>query len=398
MKSKHHRIHSLTRRNFVRKTSLGFGAVSLGLLPGCSKPSDSTESDTAATTEEALDPNRKLGVALVGLGNYATNQLAPALMEAEQCYLNGIITGTNEKEKIWQDKYNIPVENTYNYENYDAIVDNKDIDIIYIVLPNSMHAEYTIRAAKAGKHVICEKPMAISVTECQQMIDACKEAGVKLSIGYRLHYDPFALEMMRLGQTQVYGKITDMEAGFGFTMSNLDQWRAKKPLSGGGPLMDVGIYALQGSMYTMGQLPASLKARETTKTKSNWPDMEGSMEWEMTFPSGVIAQYKTSYEENFEYLKARAENGYFELSPSYMYDGLKGITSDGPMDIQPVNQQAKHMDAFTDDIRNNRESITPGEMGMRDMYIIEKIYESAANGSQAMDLSKIPQVLHKYSA
>ncbi|MGI9542274.1 MAG: Gfo/Idh/MocA family protein, partial [Cyclobacteriaceae bacterium] len=191
MKTKHPKIYSLTRRNFVKKTSLGFGAVSMGLLPGCSKPSDGNEGETSEVTEEALDPNRKLGVALVGLGNYATNQLAPALMKTGQCYLSGIVTGTKEKEKIWQDKYSVPEENTYDYENYDAIADNQDIDIIYIVLPNSMHAEYTIRAAKAGKHVICEKPMAISMAECQQMIDACKEAGVKLSIGYRLHYEPF---------------------------------------------------------------------------------------------------------------------------------------------------------------------------------------------------------------
>ena len=396
MKKKYQKIHSLNRRTFVKKTSLGFGAMSMGILAGCSKPQNN-ESETIADPEEATTANKKLGVVLVGLGNYATNQLAPALEETELCYLSGIVTGTKEKEKIWQEKYNIPDGNIYNYDNYNEIADNDDIDIIYVALPNSMHAEYTIRAAQAGKHVICEKPMAISVAECQQMIDACKEADVKLSIGYRLHYEPFTREMMRLGQTQVYGKVTELEAGFGFTMGNLDQWRAKKPLSGGGPLMDVGVYALQGSIYTLGELPVSLKAKETTINKSNWPDQEGSLEWEMTFPSGVVAQYKTSYEENFEYLKAKAESGFFELSPAYMYHGLKGNTSDGPMDIQPVIHQAKHMDAFTNDIRNNTESITPGEMGMRDMFVIEKIYESAANDSKEMDLAGIPNVIDRYS-
>lgn len=398
MKKENHKIHPLTRRSFVKRTSMGFGAVSMGLFAGCTKASEGNQEETSEAEEPAIQTNKKLGVALVGLGNYATNQLAPALMETEHCYLSGIVTGTKEKEKIWQDKYNIPEANTYNYDNYDAISENPDIDIIYVVLPNSMHAEYSIRAAQAGKHVICEKPMALSVAECLQMIDACREAEMKLSIGYRLHYEPFTLEMMRLGQQRVYGKVTELEAGFGFTMGNLDQWRAKKPMSGGGPLMDVGIYAMQGSIYTLGELPVSLKAKETTKTKSNWVGLEGSMEWEMAFPSGVVAQYNTSYEENFEYLKVKAENGFFELSPAYMYHGLTGNTSDGPMTIQPVVHQAKHMDAFTMNIRNNTEILTPGEMGMRDMYMIEKIYESAANGSKEVDLSDIPQVQHKYSA
>lgn len=377
----------INRRSFVRQTSLGMGAFGLGLA-SCSSPKRE-ESATSAT-----EGTKKLGVALVGLGNYATNQLAPALQHTEHCYLAGIVTGTKEKEQIWQDKYGIPDGNIYNYDNYDSIADNQEIDIIYVVLPNSMHAEYTIRGAQAGKHMICEKPMAISVTECQQMIDACTQAHRKLSIGYRLHYEPFNAEMMRLGQKKVYGEITELQASFGFTMGNLDQWRAKKAMSGGGPLMDVGIYALQGSIYTMGALPVTVKAKETTKNKEAWQDVEGSLEWEMTFPSGVVAQYETSYEANMQFLKAKAENGFFELAPAYGYNGLKGVTSDGPMNIEPVIHQAKHMDAFTSNIRDDTPVIASGEMGMRDMYFIEKIYASAASGGDVLSLAGAPEVLH----
>ncbi len=383
----------LDRRNFIRKSSMGMGILGLGLMgSGCDKPQSQTQVEP--DENQAEDAPKKLGIALVGLGSYATNQLGPALLETEHCYLSGVVTGTKEKESVWQEKYGFPAENIYNYDNYEDIADNPDIDIIYVVLPNSMHAEYSIRAAQAGKHVICEKPMAISVAECQQMIDACNSAGVKLGVGYRLHYDPFNLEMMRLGQNEVYGKVTELEAAFGFKMGNLDQWRAKKALAGGGPLMDVGIYAIQGSIYTLGELPVELQARETTRDKNAWNEVEGSLEWTMTFPSGMIAQYETTYEDNIQYLKAKAENGFFELSPAYVYDGLKGNTSDGPMNFQPVNQQARQMDAFALNVMNHSEILVPGEMGMRDMYIIEKIYKSAANNGSIENLADIPEILH----
>ena len=192
----------------------------------------------------------KLGIALVGLGNYAGGQLAPALLQTEHCYLAGIVSGTPSKIDSWKARYNIAGENTYNYQTFDAIIENKAIDIVYVVLPNSMHAEYVIRAAKAGKHVICEKPMAISVDECDRMIAACKAAGRQLSIGYRLHFEPYNLEMARLGSQKIYGNIKNIKAGFGFTIGDPTQWRLKKALAGGGPLEDLGIYAIQGICYT----------------------------------------------------------------------------------------------------------------------------------------------------
>ena len=182
-----------SRRSFLKDLSVGLGAFSIAnALP---------ELAAAAVPKTP----RKLGIALVGLGSYATKQLAPALDSATDCYLSGIVTGTKEKESVWRAKYGIKKANIYNYENFDSIASNDDIDIVYIVLPNSMHAEYTIRAAKAGKHVICEKPMALTAAEGHTMIDACKANRVMLSIGYRLHFDPNTIEIMKLAEEQPYG-------------------------------------------------------------------------------------------------------------------------------------------------------------------------------------------------
>ena len=336
--------------------------------------------------------NKKIGVALVGLGGYSRGQLGPALLETEYCYLAGIVTGTKEKEAIWSEKYNIKKKNIYNYDNFDTIANNDDIDIIYVVLPNSMHAEYSIRAAKAGKHVICEKPMATSVEDCEKMISACKEAGKMLSIGYRLHFDPFHDQMMRLGQNRVYGDM-NITTSFAFKMGNLNQWRAKKELAGGGPLMDLGVYNIQGTIYTFGELPTSVKAKNTTINKADWKEVEGSIEWEMTFPSGK-AYCRSSYEEPYYcHLTAATEKGELKLSPAFIYNGLKGWTPDGPMTVNPVNQQAAQMDAFALNILQNTSSLVPGEMGLRDYFIIDKIYESMKNGGKEVSLNGIPEIL-----
>lgn len=337
---------------------------------------------------------RKLGVALVGLGGYSTGQLGPALQETEHCYLAGIVTGTPEKEDVWAEKYNIPRKNIYNYENYDQIADNEDIDIVYVALPNSMHAEYTIRAARAGKHVISEKPMATSSEDCRRMIEACKKAGKKLSIGYRLHFEPHHLRMMELGQKNGLGKLKKLSAGFSFVHKNPNTWRLDKEMAGGGPLMDLGIYCLQGCIYTAGEIPVEVTARDLTKKTEFFKEVEGTIEWELKFPSGFTSVCTTSYEDRANFLKAEAEEGVFELSPAFGYGGIQGRTPNGPMDLPNVNQQALQMDDFALCIKENRETIVPGEMGLRDVYIMEKIYEAARTG-KAISLKDTPKALHK---
>src|SRR5690606_16197384 len=143
---------------------------------------------------------KKPVVALVVLGYYSTDLLAPALQMTKHCTLSGIVTGTPSKAESWKKKYNIPDANIYNYDNFDTIADNPAIDVIYIVLPPSMHAEYSIRAAQAGKHVWCEKPMALTVEECQRMIDACNKNKVKLSIGYRMQHEPNTQKIIQFGK------------------------------------------------------------------------------------------------------------------------------------------------------------------------------------------------------
>ena len=372
--------HDKSRRKFLY--NLGLAGLSVPLISSGIKCADNEKTNP----QTMIDENKKagkLGIALVGLGGYAGGQLAPALQQTEHCYLAGIVTGTPSKIPTWKEKYNILDKNIYNYQTYDSIKDNPDIDIIYIVLPNSMHAEYVIRAAQAGKHVICEKPMALLVEDCDKMISACKKAGKMLSIGYRLHFEPYNLEMVRLGTQKVYGTIKKITAGFGFPLGDPSQWRVKKALSGGGPLQDVGIYCVQGICYTTGLEPIAVTAQEGPKTDTEkFKEVEQSLTWQFEMPNGIVAEGRASYGDPLNYLKAEAEKGTFELTSAYNYSGQKGNAPEGAMNLPKVNQQARQMDAFALSIKNNRSSIVPGEMGKRDVKIIAAIYEAMRTGNK----------------
>ena len=325
----------------------------------------------------------RLGVALVGLGSYSTYELAPALQETKNCYLAGIVTGTPAKEKIWSEKYNIPQKNIYNYENFDSIASNAEIDIVYVVLPVSMHKQYTIRAAQAGKHVISEKPMAITSADCQEMIDACKKAGKKLSIGYRLHFEPYNQEMMRLGQKKVYGKLVQIDCGNGFVYGgDPNAWRLKKAMAGGGGLMDMGVYCIQGARYVTGEEPLYVTAREEKTKPELFKEVDETVYFDLEFPSGCIAKGISSYNININYLNVKAEKGGFELSEAYRYGGMAGKTPMGPMNFPQINQQAAQMDDFANCITQNKNTIVPGEMGKQDIRIVEAIYRSIASGKR----------------
>lgn len=361
-----------TRRQFLKSLARGAGGAALAASAG---------PWVSAATARPAEP---LGIALVGLGNYATGQLAPALQETELCRLSGIVTGTPEKAAEWQRQYDIPDANVYNYETFDRMADNDAIDIVYVVLPNGMHAEYTIRAAEAGKHVICEKPMGTSAEECRRMIEACERKGRKLSVGYRLHFAPHHQRVMEIGQEEVYGPVTFLQSGFAFRLeaSSLDaphiQWRLNKELSGGGALMDVGIYAIQAARYVTGQEPVRVTAQAYNTRPALFDEVHETILFQLEFPSGVVLDGSTSYKSTYNRLHGTATNGWFELEPAFSYGGLHGRTHDGPMDLPNVNQQARQMDDFAACILEDRPSRVSGEEGLRDLLVIDAIYESIA--------------------
>jgi len=329
-----------------------------------------------------------LGIALVGLGTYSTYELAPSLQQTKHCHLAGIVTGTPEKEKIWADKYGIAEENIYNYENFDKIANNAAIDIIYVVLPNSMHADFCIRAAKAGKHVICEKPMAVSVLECDAIIEACEKANVKLSVGYRLHSEPYTQEAKRFVKEKTFGAVQYVSADAAyFSSTNPEQWRLNRKLSGGGALMNMGVYAIQSAIYGTGMNPISVKAQEFSTRPEYFKDTDETITAQFEFPNTAIGNIMTSHNANINRLFVTGEKGWFELNPANNYGPLSGRTSRGDEIKFPHERQQKlQMDDFAKHILMGAPNIVPGEMGKRDMIIVEAIYKSIREGGKRVDL------------
>ncbi|WP_420152807.1 Gfo/Idh/MocA family protein [Siphonobacter sp.] len=330
----------------------------------------------AATTPK----KDKLGIALVGLGYYSTDLLAPALQMTEKCYLAGIVTGTPAKAQQWKAKYNLADKNIYNYQNFDQIANNPDIDIVYVVLPPSMHREYVVRAAKAGKHVFCEKPMAPSVADCEAMIKACADNKVKLAIGYRCQHDPNIQAVMKMAKEQKFGKVKMVNSAAGYFDARTDHWKQKKAL-GGGVMGDMGVYALQGARLATGEEPISVIAQASTTRPDIYKEVEETMMFMLDFPSGARAACQTSFGINMNYLQVNYEKGWLKLEPQSGYLGNKGSMSDGTkIDFPIQNQQAKQLDEDCLAILNNTALIAPGEEGLRDIRVVEAIYKSVASG------------------
>jgi len=333
----------------------------------------------------AAESNGKpLGLALCGLGGYANGELSPALLETKNVKLVAAITGTRAKGEKLAKLHGFDEANIYSYDQWDKVAANKAIDIVYVVTPPGVHAQNVIDAFGAGKHVICEKPMATSVADCDAMIAAGKKAGKRLAIGYRLHFDPYHQELIRLAKTQEFGPFMKMTSANGFTLRK-HAWRIEKKLAGGGALLDMGVYSIQACCMAADANPVAVTAKELPKTQPDFfKEVEQAMEFRLEFANGAVADVWTGYDANRAEFRAEAAKGWFEGSkPVFSYRNLNISTSaKGKLDFGVFRQQQRHMDGVAEAFRKGTEVTCTGEVGRRDMVIVEGIYESIRTGKK----------------
>lgn len=358
------------RRNFLKKT--GALALASGLpwyLQG--------------------QPEQKpLGVALAGLGSYSTHQLAPSLERTGNCLLKGIITGSPHKIPAWQRQYDIKDQHIYDYAQMDQLANDDGIDVVYIVLPNSLHAEYAVKAAEAGKHVWCEKPMALDRSQCERIIQACQKNGVKLSVGYRMQHEPNTQTIMKWARSKPFGPITAVtaEAGFYFGGGNSDHWRLKRNM-GGGALYDMGVYCINGARYATGLEPIGVVAAISNERKQLFHEVDETTSFELYFPGDLKVSCTTSFGKSINQLRVQCKEGWYYLQPMQAYSGVGGKASDGTL-FKPIRekQQVLQMQNDARAIHRNLPVNVPGVEGLRDIIILEAIKKSAGNDSKYVQL------------
>lgn len=365
-----------SRRDFIQK--LGISALALHFAPLTGWAAN--RGNTTAAYDGPV-----LRVAIMGLGSYGT-RVAEAMQSCVKAKLVGVISGTPSKIKDWQSKYSIPEKNCYNYENFDQIRDNPDIDAVYVITPNALHHDQVIRVAKAGKHVICEKPMALNAGEGQEMIDACKKEKVKLLVGYRMHFEPHTLEIIRMRKNGDFGKITFFQGQCGFKIGDPTQWRLNKKLAGGGAMMDIGIYAINGSRYMTGEDPVWVTAQETKTDPVKFKEgVDETIQFQFGFPGGAVASCLSTYNmNNLDRFFLDGEKGFAELWPSTGYGPIKGRTNKGELNQPVTTHQTVQLEEMAGIILEGKQPVVPvdGEEALKDLKIIDAIYLAAKTGKK----------------
>lgn len=365
-----------SRRIFLQK--LGLSAITIPFMAANRKISND-----ALHLQPYQGP--MLRVAIMGLGNYGT-RVGEAMQSCKMARLTGLISGTPSKVKAWQAKYNIPDKNCYNYQNFDQVRDNPDIDAVYVITPNALHHDQVLRVAKAGKHVICEKPMALNAKEGQEMVDACKKAGVQLLVGYRMHFEANTLEIVRMRQAGELGKILFFQGLSGFPIGDPTQWRLNRQLAGGGAMMDIGIYSINGARYMVGEEPVWVTAQETRTNHEKFKEgVDETIQFQLGFPGGAVASCLSTYNmNNLDRFFLNGEKGFAELKPATGYGPIKGRTNKGELALPHATHQTVQMDEMASIILQNKQPIIPvdGEEGVKDLKIIDAIYQAVKTGKR----------------
>lgn len=331
----------------------------------------------------------RVGFAVVGLGSFALNQIVPSFGEARQAKLAALVSGSAEKAREVGRAYGVGPEHLYGYDDFDRIAQDPSVQVVYVITPNSLHEEFVVRAAKAGKHVLCEKPMAPTADACERMIAACRQADRRLMVAYRAQYEPFNMKAIELCRGGELGRIKLVNSDHGRTLDPqdpADQWRMSRELAGGGSLVDIGIYSLQAARYLTGEEPVEVRAMvSSTEGDPRFREVEETCLFQLRFPSGAVASLSSSYgHADVKRIQVMGEQASLELDPATDYYKhnlwVRTKQQERKVQVEDGNQFALQMDHMAGCVLEGKEPRTPGEEGLRDVRIMAAIYESAREG------------------
>lgn len=350
------------------------------------KPVSRTDRARGNPTGMPEAPERTVGFALVGLGKLTIGELLPAFGQCAAARPVALVSGDARKARSTAEAYGLDADSVYSYDDFDRIADDERVEVVYIVLPNSMHREFTERAARAGKHVLCEKPMATSSADCRAMMRACREADRKLMIAYRCQYEPYNQKMIEWARERPFGPIGFVTCDTVMDVGEGAQWRTDAELSGGGSLWDIGIYSLNGARYLTGEEPTHVSAFfQQSERDRRFREIEQGIAFQMRFPSGAVASCTSSFgTAKVNRFTVMARDGWYGLEPATSYRGQRLFRGQDQerteIQLEGVNHFAAEMDHMARCVIEGREPKTGGEEGLRDVALMELLYEAARTG------------------
>ncbi|MGI4861093.1 MAG: Gfo/Idh/MocA family protein [Janthinobacterium lividum] len=392
--------------SFAGGTALAAGIADNGGIAAAAanrvtlSPIENTQTEAPAPTPDPNAPrDTRIGFAIVGLGRLSLDQILPALGQCKYAKVSALVSGDPDKARRVASQYDVKPDSIYSYERYDELANNPDVQVIYIVLPNSMHADFTVRGARAGKHILCEKPMATSVADCERMIEACRRADRKLMIAYRSQYEPLDRAVVKMVREKKLGDLCEFIAGNSQNTGDPTQWRLNLKLAGGGAMPDIGTYCLNAARFLSGEEPNEVLATITQdRSDPRFREVESAVHFILRFPSGLSATCVSSYASHeSRFYRLQGSKGWVEANPAFGYEGLRlrhGTRMDEQnVTIEPtlpaLNQFAREIDHMALCVARNQTPHTPGEEGLQDQKITEAIYQSARTG-RAVKLSPPP--------
>jgi predicted dehydrogenase len=330
-----------------------------------------------------MTSRRKVGFAVVGLGSIAQGSVLPAFSRSNKARLVAVVSRNRNKAARVARNFKAPA--FYSLDEYAACLANPEVEAVYVATPQGEHAWLTIQAAQAGKHVLCEKPLAATVEQSAQMVKACQNNSVLLMTAYRKYFEPGTRLLKKLIQAGEFGRIDVIHTAFSelHVPGKSLQWLLDPELAGGGPLMDLGIYCVNTSRWLAGEDPVEVSAQAWKNDELRFQQVEEGITFRMHFPSGLVVQGSSSYGAVLSSLiYIQGTKGWASMAPAFDFNEprrLIGTIRGRDIDrrFKVIDEFALELDAFASAIRNQRKIEPDGEQGHRDMIILQAIYESA---------------------
>ena len=329
---------------------------------------------------------QKMGFAVVGLGKIAEGSVLPAFRNCKNAKLVAVVSRDKKKAARFAQKFK--AKTYYQNEEFDACLKNSEVSAVFVATPNGEHAEFTIRAANAGKHVLCEKPLAATPEQSKEMVEACRKNGVLLMTAYRKYFDPSALYLKQLVQKGALGRIDMIHTAFSefYVPGATQPWLVDARLAGGGPLMDLGVYCVNTCRWILEEDPREVMAQSWLNDKSRFREVEEGISFQMKFGSGIVLQGSSTYSSVLSsFIFVQGSKGWALLTPAFPFDeerNLSGKIGGRPFSrrFKVIDEFALEIDEFALAIQRGKKIAPDGIQGHRDMIILTAIYEAAKTG------------------